>query len=86
MPKIIRAFTNLILIILLLFSVIKIYTESSISLSEKLSNTILSNIETVLRLMQILNQPKLNGEDLLPSYISKKFRCEIVKKYCPVYS
>ncbi|MEL0280032.1 MAG: hypothetical protein VW988_01295 [Gammaproteobacteria bacterium] len=47
MPKIIRAFTNLILIILLLFSVIKIYTENSFSLSEKLANTILSNIETV---------------------------------------
>ncbi|MEK9793377.1 MAG: AsmA-like C-terminal region-containing protein [Gammaproteobacteria bacterium] len=47
MPKIIRAFTNLILIILLLFSVIKIYTERSFSLSEKLTNTILSNIETV---------------------------------------
>ncbi|MEK9906987.1 MAG: hypothetical protein VW540_04310, partial [Gammaproteobacteria bacterium] len=47
MPKIIRAFTNFILIILLLFSVIKIYTERSFSLSEKLANTILSNIETV---------------------------------------
>ncbi|MEL0258143.1 MAG: hypothetical protein VW951_04130, partial [Gammaproteobacteria bacterium] len=47
MPKIIRAFTNLILIILLLFSVIKIYTERSFSLSDKLANTILSNIETV---------------------------------------
>ena len=47
MPKIIRTFTNLILIILLLFSVIKIYTENSFSLSEKLANTILSNIETV---------------------------------------
>ena len=48
MPKIIRAFTNLILIILLLFSVIKIYTESSFSLSEKLASIILSNIETVI--------------------------------------
>jgi len=47
MPKIIRTFTNFILIILLLFSVIKIYTENSFSLSEKLANTILSNIETV---------------------------------------
>ena len=47
MPKLIRVFTNLILIIFLFFSVIKIYTESSAALSEKITNALLSQIETI---------------------------------------
>ena len=66
MPKIIRTFTNFILIILLLFSVIKIYTENSFSLSEKLANTILSNIETVFEVDATIESTNIQWRGFTP--------------------